>query len=165
MVKTSLKKAIQFIFGRYINLPLISHLVLRPIRPNLKDMDDTYRKFRIDGKNTKSCDLGCGFEPSNGFNADEVYGIDLYENPASNVLKCRLGYEKLPFEDGSIDYLVASNILEHIPRISSNSEKDHYPFIFLMNECYPTFPKWPAVWQQVRLSLPSDQVFCALSGA
>jgi len=28
-----------------------------------------------------------------------------------------------------------------------------------------TFPKWPAVWQQIRLNLPSDQVFYALCGA
>lgn len=136
MRNEKIKNIIHSSFGRYINIPLLSHLFLRPVKPNIKTLNDVYSEYKIFDKKTKSCDLGCGFEPSNGFNADEIYGIDLYEKPDSKIFKCRMGFEKLPFADGSMDYLIASNILEHIPRISSKSNSDHYPFIYLMNECH-----------------------------
>lgn len=136
MLKEVAKSLSYRTFGRYINIPLLSHLFLRPIRPNLKNLDDIYQQFKVESEKTRSLDLGCGFSPSNGFNADEAYGLDLYDDPEKNILKCRLGHQRIPFEKDSIDYLVASNILEHIPRVSSNTDCDHYPFIFLMNECY-----------------------------
>lgn len=52
------------------------------------------------------------------------------------MLKVRLGFERLPFEDDSVDYLTAYDVLEHIPRYAELPEYGNAPFIFLMNECF-----------------------------
>jgi SAM-dependent methyltransferase len=94
-----------------------------------------------DNAETIAVDLGCGPNPKNLFNANKVHGLDLYESPSKGVLKCRLGFERLPFDDNSLDYLTAYDLLEHIPRYSDNSAVGNAPLIYLMNECYRVLKK------------------------
>jgi SAM-dependent methyltransferase len=110
-------------------------------RPRLKavrgDLQSVHDRFSLgeDGARV-ALDLGCGPNPSNRFRAGTAWGVDLYEDPARGVRKCRLGFEPLPFEDGALDYLTAYDLLEHIPRYAELSEQGNAPFIYLMNECY-----------------------------
>ncbi len=67
-----------------------------------------------DGDCRKALDLGCGPNPSNRFRASDSWGVDLYEDLNRNVLRCRLGFEPLPFATESLDYLTAYDLLEHI---------------------------------------------------
>ena len=72
--------------------------------------------------------------PSNRFDADDVHGLDLVEDLDKKVKYCKLGFEKLPYEDSTFDYVTAYDLIEHIPRYSENSSLTDTPFIFLMNE-------------------------------
>ena len=117
------------------------YLFLNIFRPRLKGLkggllsvDDKYR--RATDKATIAVDLGCGTNPANLFKAEISIGVDLFEEEAKSVMKCRLGYERLPFEDNSVDYLTAYDHLEQIPRYADLPEPGNTPFIFLMNECY-----------------------------
>lgn len=117
------------------------YLFVQLFRPRLKslrgDLQSVHDEFsRSDQHGTVAVDLGCGPTPSNRFRADTLYGVDLYEDKESGVKNCRLGFQRLPFEDNSIDYLTAYDLLEHIPRYSESAENGGTPFIFLMNECY-----------------------------
>ena len=70
------------------------------------------------------------------FHAGLSWGVDLYEDREKRVIKCQLGFEKLPFEDNSVDYLTAYDLLEHIPRHGNLPHHGNTPFIYLMNECW-----------------------------
>lgn len=124
-------------------------------------------------KETYAVDLGCGKLPSNKFKASNVCGLDLIENKINNVSKCRLGFERLPFEDNSMDYITAYDLLEHIPRYSELS-KNGPPFIYIMNECYrvlkedgiffsktPIFPFWGAFQDPTHNNIMSRNTFHA----
>ena len=94
-----------------------------------------------DNSNTVAVDLGSGINPANDFRAETVLGLDVFEDKQNGVSKCRLGFEDLPYDDNSIDYLTANDLLEHIPRYSDNLETGRTPFIYLMNECYRVLKK------------------------
>lgn len=69
---------------------------------------------------TVSLDIGSGPVPKNPFGADHVYGADIAANHAGypdNVLYWDAILEPLPFKDSSMDYVVCTDFLEHIPRI------------------------------------------------
>lgn len=91
--------------------------------------------------NSKSLDLGCGFIPSNPFRADNIYGLDLYEDLEKKIYKCNLGFEKLPFDDNSFDYITAFDLIEHIPRFAIDNNNNLVPFINLMNEIWRVLKK------------------------
>lgn len=122
------------------------YLFVQLFRPRLKavkgSLQNVHDDFSFDNnEETIALDLGCGPKAMNRFGASKAYGVDLYEDKEQGVLKCRLGFQKLPFEDNSIDYLTAYDLLEHIPRYSDIEEIGHAPFIFLMNECYRVLKK------------------------
>ena len=58
----------------------------------------------------------------------------------SKIFRCKLGFERIPFDDNSFDYITAYDLIEHIPRYS-DSENSNTPFIQLMNECYRVLKK------------------------
>ena len=79
-------------------------------------------------------DLGCGPNPQNPFQADQVFGVDIqtYENP--NIKIADLVVEKIPFEDNTFDYITGFDFLEHIPRVIYINGERRQPFIEVMSE-------------------------------
>lgn len=87
---------------------------------------------------TKTLDLGCGTNPRNPFEAEQIFGVDNRED--IGVAKADLAIEPIPHPDGFFDYVTAYDFLEHIPRYvylpHNDTVKLRYPFIELMNEIY-----------------------------
>ena len=109
------------------------------VKGDLQSVHDLFVNKDLD--KSIAVDLGCGPNPQNRFNAKDSFGIDLYEDPSKNVSKTQLGFQKLPFESDSVDYLTAYDLLEHIPRYAALPEHGNAPLIFLMNECYRVLRK------------------------
>ena len=132
-----MKKIMARFLGQSPTLYLIAHLFhprLKAVRGSLQAVHD---EFALRNRETTvAVDLGCGPAPKNLFGATKSLGVDLFEDTEKVILKCQLGFEKLPFDDGSVDYLTAYDVLEHIPRFARLPEHGNTPFIFLMNECY-----------------------------
>jgi SAM-dependent methyltransferase len=118
---------------------------------------------------TTSLDLGCGKEPKNPFEADEVFGIDLIAG--ENILACDLAIEPIPYEDETFDYVTAFDFLQQIPRLLYVPQRRHC-FIELMNEIYRVFkpegtflsrtPCYPAVGalrDPANIQLITDETF------
>jgi SAM-dependent methyltransferase len=83
---------------------------------------------------TRSLDLGCGPQPKNPFNADEVFGVDVRDLGA-NIRAADLVIEPIPFEDDSFEYVTAHDFLEHIPRLIYVPQRRN-AFVEVMNEVY-----------------------------
>ena len=66
---------------------------------------------------TKTLDLGCGPNPKNPFNAQEVYGVDIRDGLGSNIYSADLVIEAIPFKDATFEFITAYHFIEHIPRI------------------------------------------------
>ena len=89
----------------------------------------------------KSLDLGCGLEPRNPFDADELYGVDVFleQNQDDKFFKkCNFLLEPIPFDDSYFDYVSAFDVLEHVPRNSLDlgAQSMRYPLIELMSEIH-----------------------------
>ena len=136
--KSKLSRLIHKSPGLYL-IRQIFYILSVPGKVDLQEVHNSYVATRVN-RPTKALDLGCGPDPKNKFNADEYFGIDLERNKSKNILQCRLGYEKIPFDDNTFDYITAYDIVEHIPRFS-DSKKIYNPFIFFMNECYRVLKK------------------------
>jgi len=87
---------------------------------------------------TKHLDIGCGSNPRNPFNYDELHGVDIVEqNPKDfNYKLCNVIFETLPFNDSSFDSVSAYDFLEHVPRTATINNQGFFPFIHVMNEVY-----------------------------
>ena len=83
----------------------------------------------------KSIDLGCGINPKNPFNAEEVYGVDIRESENKKILSADLAIEPIPFNDNFFDYCSAYDFIEHIPRVIY-LPKRKFAFVDLMSEIY-----------------------------
>ena len=84
---------------------------------------------------SKTLDLGCGLEPRNPFNADEVYGVDVRDDLSASIKKADLAIEPIPYGDNYFDYVTACDFLEHIPRLIYVPHRRN-AFVELMNEVY-----------------------------
>lgn len=84
---------------------------------------------------TKTLDLGCGPEPKNPFNADEIFGVDVRDGIGANIRGADLVIEPIPFGDASFEYVTAHDFLEHIPRLIYAPQRRN-AFIEVMNEVY-----------------------------
>ena len=84
---------------------------------------------------SKTLDLGCGLNPRNPFNADELYGIDIRPHDNEKMKMVDLAIESIPFPSEYFDYVSAYDFIEHVPRIIYNPTR-RFCFIELMNEIY-----------------------------
>ena len=100
-----------------------------------KKIESVHARFRID-KAELCLDIGCGNNPKNLFQCKKVLGLDLVENIELDIIKCHLGFQRIPFDDSRFDYVTAYDVLEHIPKSGDSPDGLHAPFIFLMNEVY-----------------------------
>jgi SAM-dependent methyltransferase len=83
-----------------------------------------------------SLDLGCGSVPLNPFEAEDVYGVDLFEQENDNILQADLAIQSIPFPNDSFDYVTAYDFLEHVPRTLYIDGQCTYPFVNLMSAIY-----------------------------
>jgi SAM-dependent methyltransferase len=86
---------------------------------------------------TRTLDLGCGLNPRNPFRAEQVYGIDIIDNPSIYIKSADLTVEAIPFEDNEFDFITAFDIIEHIPKVIYLPNR-RFPFVELMNEVWRT---------------------------
>lgn len=100
-------------------------------------LERLYRRYVTKRRqDSVSLDLGCGLHPVNPFNAESVVGIDVYEDKENVIYKCNLGFDVIPFDDNTFDYVTAFDLVEHIPRFWSDEGEIKTPVIFLMNEVW-----------------------------
>ena len=91
----------------------------------------------------KHLDIGCGRNPRNPYQADELFGIDITPDVCSlgaNFKCANLVVEGIPFETNFFDSISAYDVLEHIPRqaVDFHAGVVKLPFIELMNEVWRT---------------------------
>ena len=111
------------------------------------------RHYTPTSAKTLALDLGCGTNPRNPFQANELFGVDIQSDLARNISKADLSIEPIPFNDNTFDFCTAFDIIEHIPRNSYPQGKPRLAFLELMNEihrilkpgglllhCTPAFP-------------------------
>ena len=91
----------------------------------------------------KHLDLGCGSNPHNPYNAEQLFGCDLkHSESVENVSfvdfkTADLAFEEIPFQDEMFDSVSAINFLEHIPRqVAYGHLQTRNSFIELMNEIH-----------------------------
>ncbi|MCX8062044.1 MAG: methyltransferase domain-containing protein, partial [Anaerolineales bacterium] len=128
--------------------------------------------IEVGRKKTKSLDLGCGSQPRNPFQADEVFGIDFREDLKSHKIWCvDLAVEPIPFEDNFFDYVSAYDFLEHIPRVIYIPKRRN-AFVELMNEIYrvlkrgglfvsltPSYPHGASFQDPTHVNIITEQTF------
>lgn len=84
---------------------------------------------------TKALDIGCGSQTRNFFNAQEVWGVDVNEDPSARIVKADLVIQPIPFPDGIFDYVTAHDFIEHVPRVIYVPHRRN-AFVELMNEIW-----------------------------
>lgn len=122
---------------------------------------------------TKSLDLGCGSNPRNPFNADELLGIDVREDLESGIKRADLAIEPIPFDNDSFEYVTAYDFLEHIPRVVYLPTRRN-SFVELMNEIYrvlkvgglflsftPAYPHAEAFQDPTHVNVITEKTFAA----
>ncbi len=120
---------------------------------------------------TISLDLGCGTNPKNTFNADQLMGIDIREDLDKSIYKADLAIEPIPFPANFFDFVTAHDFIEHIPRVIYNPTRRNC-FIELMNEVYrvlktgglflshtPAFPRSEAFRDPTHVNIIAEDTF------
>lgn len=108
----------------------------------------------------KHLDIGCGSNPRNPFEYDELYGVDILDQKVSdfNYQQCNIVLEKLPFDDSTFDSVSAYDFLEHIPRFAVIDNKTQFPFINFMNEAHRVL-KPGGVFYAITPFYPREEAF------
>ena len=121
--------------------------------------------------NKKALDLGCGSNPKNPFNVQEVYGVDARKDLGAKIFKADLAVDPIPFEDNFFDGVCAFDFIEHIPRLIYSPSR-RYSFVELMNEIYrvlkpdglffsytPAFPSAAAFKDLTHVNIITEETF------
>lgn len=86
---------------------------------------------------TRSLDLGCGNALRNPLGANEVFGVDIANQPPYSVIRrADLSIEPIPFADNEFDYVTAYDFIEHVPRVIYLNNVCRFAFVELMNEIF-----------------------------
>ncbi len=122
-------------------------------------------------QDSKILDIGCGTKPTNLFNADTLYGIDIREDASRNIRYADLVVEPIPFPSAFFDYVFAGDFIEHVPRVLYLPQR-RFPFIELMNEIHrvlkpgglffsrtPVFPYTAAFRDPTHVNIISHETF------
>ena len=104
-----------------------------------------------------SLDLGCGKKIRNPFLAEKLYGIDLIDDVAKNIVTADLNIEKIPFPDSFFEYCTAFDFIEHVPRIIYCPDR-RLPFVELMNEIHRVL-KPGGVFLSLTPAYPTNEAF------
>lgn len=129
--------ALQNILRHFPKLYFIGQFLTSVPRSSRMSLDKIHRQFGPDDSKGKlAVDLGCGTDVKNRFGAERSIGVDLVENSDKGIIRCELGFESIPLETDSVDFLTAYDLIEHIPRHSRENGCSLNPFIFFMNECH-----------------------------
>lgn len=120
---------------------------------------------------TRLLDLGCGKRPRNWFDAQQVCGVDLFDDPVLHIKKSDLALEPIPFPDAFFDYVTAFDFIEHIPRVIFLPQRRN-AFVVLMNEIYrvlkvgglfyqstPAFPKESSFVDPTHVNFITENTF------
>jgi SAM-dependent methyltransferase len=120
---------------------------------------------------TRTLDLGCGQQPRNPFQMDEVMGIDLTANASGSIRTADLAIEPIPFPDNWFDAVTAFDFIEHVPRVIYAPGR-RFPFVALMNEIYrvlkpgglflshtPAFPHAVAFQDPTHVNIITEETF------
>jgi len=111
----------------------------------------------------KHLDLGCGTNPRNPYQADELFGLDIHPAVSElgrNFKNANVAVDALPFEDRFFDSVSAFDLLEHIPRqaIDFQTCEVKLPFINLMSEIWRVL-KPHGIFYAYTPAYPSTQAF------
>lgn len=96
-------------------------------------------------RESRHLDLGCGGNPRNPYERDQLYGIDIRDNACImlkgkniQITKADLALESIPYENNFFDSISAVDFIEHIPRqiYIDRKAKIIYPFVDLMSEIW-----------------------------
>ena len=106
-----------------------------PTVENLDAFLSAYKASALQLLNSNTLDIGCGTQPKNPFQAQNVFGLDIRENKQQGVKYADLTTDSIPYLDNTFDYLTAFDFLEHVPRIIYLPAR-RFPFVELMNEVW-----------------------------
>jgi SAM-dependent methyltransferase len=129
---------------RWPGLGDAGYLALRPLARGLVRAVDSYLAPRAP---VRVLDIGCGVKPYYPYFAavaSDYVGLDLGPGPAVDVVGRA---EELPFDDGSFDAVLATQILEHVedpPRVIREVRRVLGPGGVAMISTHGTFPYHPA---------------------
>ena len=84
---------------------------------------------------TISVDFGGGLHPRNPYKAENLIVIDGFLKK-EGVINCMIGFEDVPLDDSSVDYVTAFDFIEHVPRAIWKDGKLINPFINTMSEAW-----------------------------
>jgi SAM-dependent methyltransferase len=87
---------------------------------------------------SRHLDLGCGTQPRNPYQRDELFGIDLRGGDSGPIRRANLALQAIPFDSDNFDSVSAYDFFEHVPRVlpSADGLQTRFPFIELMNEVW-----------------------------
>lgn len=92
---------------------------------------------------SKHLDLGCGLNPRNPYQRQQLFGLDVRDDMAAGVVGCTIvkgnvALEPIPFADNFFGSVSAFDFLEHIPRQLYRESRNEifYPFVNLMSEVW-----------------------------
>lgn len=144
-----------------------------PIISDVKNLINQNKEIKLNNKkNSKSLDLGCGINPKNPFNAENIFGIDIRNDLKKSIKSADLSVEKIPFDNETFDFVTAFDFIEHIPRSIFLGDKTIYPFLDLMNEIYrvlkpngyflhstPAYPSKEAFMDPTHVNIITEDTF------
>ena len=138
---------------------ILQSINLRKRYKIIKNVEEfIYKNKLFFDNNSCGLDLGCGVNPRNIFNIENMYGVDIRSNNLDFVREANLSIDKIPFEENTFDFCTAFDFLEHIPRQLYVGNKSTLPFINLMNEIHRVL-KPNGYFLHSTPGYPSKQVF------